>query len=295
MGAKTPPDSNVGRFGFEVSGESWFRNGTWYSSRPTDITVYFKKPAKWNAPNIYYYISTSDTGPAWPGTAMDEISEGWYSYNITKYDSAKVLFNDGTNQIPAQNQPGLDAEGIMWYKNGIWCDSETDTDEDELPDYMELVLGTNINGTDSDSDGLPDGYEVLTLGTDPTLADSDSNNVSDAAEDADSDGLTNLSEYQLGTDPTVEDSDGDGLSDGDEVTTYLTDPTDEDTDSDGASDGWEITHNADPLIADVSFNVTVSLGFRDDDVAPSVSAVLPGEQAESLHNQRYNKQRRDKL
>ena len=27
------------------------------------------------------------------------------------------MFNDGTNQIPAQNQPGLDATGIMWYKN----------------------------------------------------------------------------------------------------------------------------------------------------------------------------------
>ena len=173
--------------GYLVESESWYRNGTWTTTRPEGICVYFYKPANWSAPNIYYYLNNNDTGPAWPGTAMDEISEGWYSYNITKYDSAKVMFNDGTNQIPAQNQPGLDAEGIMWYKNGIWCDSETDTDEDELPDYMELVLGTNINGTDSDSDGLPDGFEVLTLGTDPTLADSDSNNVSDAAEDADSD------------------------------------------------------------------------------------------------------------
>ena len=97
------------------------------------------------------------------------------------------MFNDGTNQIPAQNQPGLDATGIMWYKNGVWCNSESDTDSDELLDYMELVLGTNINNVDTDGDGLPDGYEVMTLGTDPLKADSDT--------------LNNLREYQLGTDP----------------------------------------------------------------------------------------------
>ena len=27
---------------------------------------------------------------------------------------------------------------------------------------MELVLGTNINNADTDGDGLPDGYEVMT-------------------------------------------------------------------------------------------------------------------------------------
>ena len=59
------------------------------------------------------------------------------------------MFNDGTNQIPAQNQPCLDATGIMWYKNGVWCNSESDTDSDELLDYMELVLGTNINNADT--------------------------------------------------------------------------------------------------------------------------------------------------
>ena len=111
------------------------------------------------------------------------------------------MFNDGTNQIPAQNQPGLDATGIMWYKNGVWCNSESDTDSDELLDYMELVLGTNINNADTDGDGLPDGYEVMTLGTDPLKADSDDNGTTDGQEDADSDTLNNLREYQLGTDP----------------------------------------------------------------------------------------------
>ena len=103
-----------------------------------------------------------------------------------------LKFDKGTNQIPSQNQTGLDAEGIMWYKNGIWCDSETDTDEDDLPDYMELLLGTNINNPDTDDDGLPDGEEV-------EISRYYRNNGAEVSVCA-----------SLHSDPYDEDSDGDG-------------------------------------------------------------------------------------
>lgn len=240
--------------GFPVSDEMWYRNGTWTTERPDEITVYFYKPDGWSAPNIYYYLNDSDTGPAWPGSAMTEVSDGWYAYTITKYASAKVMFNDGTNQIPAQNQPGLDATGIMWYKNGVWCNSESDTDSDELLDYMELVLGTNINNVDTDGDGLPDGYEVMTLGTDPLKADSDDNGTTDGQEDADSDALNNLREYQLGTDPNKADTDDDGLTDCEEVNTYNTNPLEEDTDGDTLSDGDDVALGFSPLLQDTDGN-----------------------------------------
>lgn len=240
--------------GFPVSDEMWYRNGTWTTERPDEITVYFYKPDGWSAPNIYYYLNGSDTGPAWPGSAMTEVSDGWYAYTITKYASAKVMFNDGTNQIPAQNQPGLDATGIMWYKNGVWCDMTTDTDGDGLPDYRELIIGTDITKVDTDGDGLPDGYEFYTLGTDPTLSDSDDNGINDGNEDADSDGLTNLQEYQLGTDPFIEDTDGDGLSDYDEVYVYLTNPLSADTDGDTLSDFDDIALGFSPLLQDTDSN-----------------------------------------
>ena len=250
-GTQIPPAMEPG---FLVSDEMWYRNGAWTTERPDEVTVYFYKPDSWSSPNIYYYLNDSDTGAAWPGTAMTEVSDGWYTYTITKYASAKVLFNDGTNQIPAQNQAGFDASGIMWYKNGIWCDTETDTDNDNLPDYMELVLGTNINNTDTDNDGLPDGYEVLTLGTDPTKADTDNNGVNDGAEDADNDGLTNLKEYQLSTDPSNDDSDSDGLKDGEEVNTYHTNPLEADTDGDTLSDGDDVALGFSPLLQDTDSN-----------------------------------------
>lgn len=104
-------------------------------------------------------------------------------------------------------------------------------------------------------DGLPDGWELAKLGT---LAQGPS-------DDFDSDGLTNLQEYNLGTNPALADTDGDGVSDADEVnrmvggTAKPTNPTLADTDGDGIPDGAETNTGTyvsaantgtDPLLAD---------------------------------------------
>lgn len=125
-------------------------------------------------------------------------------------------------------------------------DPEIDSDEDGLPDYMEKEIGSDRYNPDTDGDGLPDGYEYFTLGTDPKKADSDDNGIFDADEDFDEDGLTNLEEYNLGTDPFSKDTDYDGLSDYDEVKIHSTDPLKYDTDGDKVSDGDEIELGLDP-------------------------------------------------
>ena len=97
-----------------------------------------------------------------------------------------------------------------------------DTDGDDLPDSIEEYLGSDPDNTDTDGDGLGDYYEVFVTYTDPTMADSDENGVSDADEDFDEDGLINLDELLNNTYPYIDDSDNDGLSDGDEVNKYET-------------------------------------------------------------------------
>jgi DNA-binding beta-propeller fold protein YncE len=70
---------------------------------------------------------------------------------------------------------------------------------------------------DTDGDGIPDAYE-LANGLNP-------NDPSDASQDPDFDGLTNLEEFQKGTDLRKADTDEDGVDDGPEVDAG-TDPLD---------------------------------------------------------------------
>ncbi|MGL1958674.1 MAG: PQQ-binding-like beta-propeller repeat protein [Colwellia sp.] len=97
--------------------------------------------------------------------------------------------------------------------------------------YDGTVTAINI-GHDSDDDGIDDWWENL-YGLDPE-------NAADALLNADTDGLSNLEEYQQATNPLLDDTDQDGLSDSEEVNTHLSDPTKVDTDDDGMPDAWEV-------------------------------------------------------
>ena len=63
--------------------------------------------------------------------------------------------------------------------------------------------------TDSDGDGMPDGYEAAHSCLDAGSAD--------GGADSDGDALTNLAEYQAGTDPCAPDTDLDGCNDAHEL------------------------------------------------------------------------------
>ncbi|MEK7795430.1 MAG: hypothetical protein AAB353_12915 [Candidatus Hydrogenedentota bacterium] len=140
--------------------------------------------------------------------------------------------------------------------------SPVDADADGLSDCVEACIGTDSLIFDTDSDGLPDGWE-FTNRLDPL--------VIDAAQDADADGLNNFAEFEVGTDPNDFDSDSDGIADGWEVMhgfnpladdatgdpdadsrTNLqefldsTDPNSSDTDGDGLPDGYEADNGLDP-------------------------------------------------
>ncbi|MGC6457425.1 MAG: hypothetical protein ACON4R_03570 [Akkermansiaceae bacterium] len=100
-------------------------------------------------------------------------------------------------------------------------------------DNIRLETGTN---EDADQDGLPQDWEEENGLSDSDDGSTNPNNGPNG--DPDSDGLTNLQEFNDRTDPQDGDSDDDGLSDGDEVTAG-TNPLNNDTDSDGLLDGVE--------------------------------------------------------
>jgi len=166
--------------------------------------------------------------------------------------------------------------------------SDTDTDEDGLPDWYEELIGTDPENPDTDGDGLPDGYEVFVSFTNPLLWDSEGDGISDGERDSDGDGLTNYEEFLLGTNPNSSDTDGDGLTDYEEVHTYGTDPLNPDTDNDGLTDYEEIhVFGTDPLNPDTFgdgildgnrlFNTVVEAPDLQpsDRAVPSISIDLP--------------------
>ncbi|MDO5564596.1 MAG: hypothetical protein Q4F88_05145 [Eubacteriales bacterium] len=134
-------------------------------------------------------------------------------------------------------------------------DLTLDSDNDNLPDYLEILYLTDLNNKDTDSDGIPDGDEVHFTYTDPMREDTDNNSILDGDEDFDKDGLTNIEEYNNGTQYDLVDTDFDSISDYDEVNgiktqnglrTYTLDPTNEDTDGDGLRDDVELKLNLNP-------------------------------------------------
>jgi hypothetical protein len=108
--------------------------------------------------------------------------------------------------------------------------------------------------TDTDGDGLADGFEMagwkmiieMANGTQiQSVVTSDPYNA-----DTDGDGLSDLQEKIHSTNPRSSDSDADGVTDTAEINDWRSNPCDQDTDDDGLADGTELALNTSPILAD---------------------------------------------
>ncbi len=270
------PGSSV-TIGFQANGEGTINTPSKYSldmeeqvASDVDYTIGYKLTNNWNTGfNGEISITNLSKAPIedwslafdfeanintlWTATIVEHtgnhyvIKNKGYNANIAPGQTLTLGFA-GDNLKDSTIEPSnykLSYIGSVKDKQEI--DYDLDTDNDDLPDYYENMLGTDPLKADTDGDGLPDGYEYWELMTDPLLQDSDGNNISDADEDFDEDGLPNKEEFLLGTDPYDNDTDEDGLLDGDEVNKFGTNPLvydeideDLDTDQDGLVDGLEM-------------------------------------------------------
>ena len=160
-------------------------------------------------------------------------------------------------EIAAPGTPTPDAAEVLPAATAIATPGtldRADDDNDGLTNTAEDDAGTDPSLADTDEDGLTDGEEIAEIGTSPLSADTDSDGVLDGDEVAQGtnplDGLAGASAEETGAveetpvaEPTPAgaapgDSDGDGLEDVIEVE-LGTDPADSDTDDDGSTDGDE--------------------------------------------------------
>ncbi len=103
-----------------------------------------------------------------------------------------------------------------------------DTDQDGLPDVVEIALGLDPTKASTLNDGILDGDRDLNgdglraswklrYGYDPLKRDSFNDGMFDKDRDPDLDTLTNLQEQNYGTHPYLADTDGDGWTDDSEI------------------------------------------------------------------------------
>jgi|GEM_PF-5319311 len=93
------------------------------------------------------------------------------------------------------NHASLDQTDTDGDRDGNLCDD--DDDNDGVPDEDDAFPLDKAYHADTDGDGQPDGWESAN-GLDPEDA-------SDAQQDADGDGTSNVGEFQAGTDPIADD------------------------------------------------------------------------------------------
>ena len=188
---------------------------------------------------------TNENNVYWANT-LDQINGGSAS---ATYCCIQSWTNGGTGNIT--NNPLLIAASYRLRTNSPCIDHgktntlAADFDGEARFDHPGMTNAISIwdigrdEFVDADGDGMADVWEIQYFGS---LARNGTGYF-------DSDGLSDLAEYEAGTDPTVADSDGDGLSDYAEVVTYETSPLLADTDGDGMPDAWEVANGFNPTSA----------------------------------------------
>jgi len=147
-----------------------------------------------------------------------------------------------------------------------------------------VMASTTWTPADSDGDGVFDTVDNCPNDANADQLDTDGDNQGDACDpDDDDDGLSDTEEANIGTDPLLADTDGDGITDYDE-TLYDTiagydplndtNPTLADTDGDGYDDGADPI----PLLYNYGDGIVAPYGSPRMATTPNVSDLLVGVQ-----------------
>jgi hypothetical protein len=232
---------------------------------------------------VEVYSDAADEGKDFHGSTGTDVVTGDWSFagavvgpNVT----ATVTDSSGnTSEFSAPFVADTDGDGVPDSSDNCPDDANADqanADGDQWGDVCD---------DDDDNDGMPDGFELANsaCGLDPLF--------DDGQVDADSDFLSNLTEFTEGTlpcdsdtdddflldaevlfglDPLNPDTDGDGLIDAEAL--FGLDPLNPDSDGDGLSDGDEVnTYDTNPAAPDTDHDLVSDgdeIAFGSDPLDP---------------------------
>ncbi len=186
----------------------------------------------WNSPHITGYLLRNDTNVNWTG---------WYVGCSTNHGQAgRYNWKQSYTGRWVHLASTYNGTNLKFYTDGALSQTGTGVFSAVRQAQCWIGLG-HVNANTSHWRGAIDDVRFYRseLNTQEVAA------LYEGRADADIDGLSNLTEYQLGTNPLEEDTDGDGLSDEWEIQNSLN-PTDTDTDSDGIDDGTEVFFSSNP-------------------------------------------------
>ncbi len=180
-------------------------------------TYPWTEDSDWDGVDDFAEITIHFSNPLHADTDNDGMPDGWEaSHDLDLLSNDTLLDPDGDGldnlreNLLRLNPGHADSDG-----DGV-ADGNEDNDKDELTNLQEInVHLTDAKLWDTDSDGMPDGWEVR-FGLDATSSTGDDGTAGDREGD-EGDGLSNFDEWLHGTDPNLADSDNDNVGDFTEV------------------------------------------------------------------------------
>jgi hypothetical protein len=206
-----------------IRGDNWSaylfekRNGIYTLNTVVPGLMYYSRIAITEAHAFYSFDHTDSMGNRHSYTGILDISE---LGSATPWETVQVV-ESGGRQLAASGDLLIVGGNYLPFGQAMGA-----------VDIYRLEAISPNGQQDTDQDGMLDSWEQY-YGLNPL-------HPADAPLDMDSDGLTNLQEFNLGTNPGSTDTDLDGIPDVDEVNMSLA-PTDPnaDSDGDGLSDAYE--------------------------------------------------------
>ena len=201
--------------------------------------------------NLYrlnIFTNVNFTGEVAGGSQLGPVTYGNNSFSSVIFSGSYAGFsrdktttygNNTFDRVQFSGTQNIDLAKLSSANNTIVENGDTyDSDGDRLMDLHELLtLGTNPALADTDGDSLDDRWEVEyngTPGVNPLIVTD-----SELSSDMDNDGLNLSQEVKAFTNPDNPDTDGDGLNDSYEFLTLGTNAASADTDGDGLNDSYE--------------------------------------------------------